>query len=66
MVFAPPQTIEDALANWGVLTDTANLMVDISNTYQRITTEMFNNTLYITKGNIRLKPATKLNIRAFI
>ena len=42
MVFVPPQTIEDALVNCGVLVDTANLIVDGSNKSQRMATELFN------------------------
>ena len=43
MDFVPPHTIEDALAKCGMLADTANLIVYISNAAQRIAAEVFNN-----------------------
>ena len=42
MAFVPPQTIEDALADFRVLADTANIIVDGSNASKRIAAELFN------------------------
>ena len=43
MYFVPSHTIEDALADCGVLADTVNMIVDGSNATQRIVAEVFNN-----------------------
>ena len=42
MVFLPPDPIEDALPNYGVLTDTANIILEGSNTAQQFAAEVFN------------------------
>ena len=66
MVFVHLHTIEYALANCGVITNTFNPVVDFSNSSQRIADKMFNNTMSVTDGLIRLKPVTKVNIQAFV
>ena len=66
MVFVHLHTIEYALANCTVITSTFNTVVDFSNSSQRIADKMFNNTMSVTDGLIRLKPVTKVNIQAFV
>ena len=43
MAFVPPQTIEDSPADYGMLDDTANLIVYDSNVAQIIAAEVLNN-----------------------
>ena len=66
MVFVPLHISEDVLDNFGVLTDTFNIIVDVSNVDQSVATEFFNKTLSATEGFIRLWPVTKFYIWAFV
>ena len=80
-------TMEDALTECGVLTDTNNMVFNRSNAAERISSEVFSDSfmtcldltfsdlednwktysgLTINQGQIRLRPGTKVNIKALV